>query len=141
MTVQTRWASLSVTDYLPHDVPQGRTDLTRIISGQADAIVSFAPRPEFGQGQVTLEVVDEGIRVLGTNEPYVLRSPACCGTSPPTEISRPPTPSSNRPRVTSYSNCVAEQKKSDPRKFQRSNVEGLLKPTGPIGPRRSNSRS
>ncbi|ANQ71891.1 MULTISPECIES: trehalose-phosphatase [Rhodococcus] len=75
MTVQTRWASLSVTDYLPHDVPQGRTDLTRIISGQADAIVSFAPRPEFGQGQVTLEVVDEGIRVLGTNEPYVLRSP------------------------------------------------------------------
>ncbi|OYD67939.1 trehalose-phosphatase [Rhodococcus sp. OK302] len=75
MTVQTRWASLSVTDYLPHDVPAGRTDLTRIISGRADAIVSFAPRPEFGQGQVTLEVVDEGIRVTGTNEPYVLRSP------------------------------------------------------------------
>ncbi|MBC2641754.1 MULTISPECIES: trehalose-phosphatase [unclassified Rhodococcus (in: high G+C Gram-positive bacteria)] len=75
MTVQTRWASLSVTDYLPHDVRQGRTDLTRVISGQAAAVVTFAPRPEFGQGQVILEAVAEGLRVHGTNEPIVLRSP------------------------------------------------------------------
>lgn len=75
MTVQTRWASLSVTDYLPHDVRQGRTDLTRVISGQAAAVVTFAPRPEFGQGQVILEAVSEGLRVHGTNEPIVLRSP------------------------------------------------------------------
>ncbi|MEU2004968.1 trehalose-phosphatase [Rhodococcus sp. NPDC019627] len=75
MTVQTRWASLSVTDYLPHDVCPGRTDLTRVISGQAAAVVTFAPRPEFGQGQVILEAVAEGLRVHGTNEPIVLRSP------------------------------------------------------------------
>ncbi|MFE7415647.1 trehalose-phosphatase [Rhodococcus sp. NPDC057529] len=75
MTVQTRWASLSVTDYLPHDVRLGRTDLTRVISGQAAAVVTFAPRPEFGQGQVILEAVSEGLRVHGTNEPIVLRSP------------------------------------------------------------------
>ncbi|EHI44761.1 trehalose phosphatase/glycoside hydrolase [Rhodococcus opacus PD630] len=75
MTVQTRWASLSVTDYLPHDVRHGRTDLTRVISGQAAAVVTFAPRPEFGQGQVILEAVSEGLRVHGTNEPIVLRSP------------------------------------------------------------------
>ncbi|MFZ2173100.1 MAG: trehalose-phosphatase [Rhodococcus sp. (in: high G+C Gram-positive bacteria)] len=75
MTVQTRWASLAVTDYLPHDVRVGRTDFTRVISGQAAAVLTFAPRPEFGQGQVQLEVVPEGLRVHGTNEPYVLRAP------------------------------------------------------------------
>lgn len=75
MTVVTRWAALAVVDYLPHDVEPGRTDLTRVITGRATALVTFAPRPEFGQGQVTLEVTDDGIRVMGFNEPYVLRSP------------------------------------------------------------------
>ncbi|NLE78703.1 MAG: trehalose-phosphatase [Rhodococcus sp.] len=75
MTVQTRWASLAVTDYLPHDVEVGRTDLTRVITGTASAVVTFAPRPEFGQGQVHLEAEGDGLRVYGTNEPIVLRSP------------------------------------------------------------------
>nr|WP_240945328.1 trehalose-phosphatase [Rhodococcus sp. HNM0569] len=75
MTVQTRWARLSVLDYLPHDVGVGRTDLTRVISGTVPAVVTFAPRPEFGQSQVSLEVTEDGLRVHGTNEPYVLRSP------------------------------------------------------------------
>nr|WP_206039898.1 trehalose-phosphatase [Rhodococcus sp. HNM0563] len=75
MTVVTRWASLAVIDYLPHDVEAGRTDLTRVISGRATAVVTFAPRPEFGQGQVVLEAVDDGLRVHGFNEPFVLRSP------------------------------------------------------------------
>lgn len=75
MTVVTRWASLAVIDYLPHDVDTGRTDLTRVISGRATAVVTFAPRPEFGQGQVILETVDDGLRVHGFNEPFVLRSP------------------------------------------------------------------
>ena len=39
MTVETRWASLMVTDYLSHDVGAGRTDLIRVISGQAKAVV------------------------------------------------------------------------------------------------------
>ncbi|MFC4603733.1 trehalose-phosphatase [Rhodococcus kronopolitis] len=75
MTVQTRWASLQVTDYLPHDVPSDRTDLTRVITGQARAVVTFAPRPEFGQVQVQLEREENGLRVYGTNDPVVLRSP------------------------------------------------------------------
>lgn len=75
MTVQTRWASLAVTDYLPHDVQQGRTDLTRVITGQAAAVVTFSPRPEFGQSQVMIEVLAEGLRVHGINDPIVLRSP------------------------------------------------------------------
>ena len=56
MTVETRWASLLVTDYLSHDVGAGRTDLIRVISGQAKAVVSFAPRPEFAQAPVHLRV-------------------------------------------------------------------------------------
>lgn len=75
MTVQTRWASLTVTDYLPHDVQPSRTDLTRVITGRAKAVVSFAPRPEFGQMAVQLEPDTDGLRVSGTSEPMVLRSP------------------------------------------------------------------
>lgn len=75
MTVETRWASLQVTDYLPHDVPLERTDLTRVIAGNAPAVVTFAPRPEFGQVPVTLTREPAGLRVHGTNDPIVLRSP------------------------------------------------------------------
>ena len=75
MTVETRWSSLLVTDYLPHDVATGRTDLTRVISGAGAVTVTFAPRPDFGQSHVQFEVVEEGLRVLGTNDPMVLRSP------------------------------------------------------------------
>lgn len=75
MTVETRWASLQVTDYLSHDVGAGRSDLVRVISGQAKAVVSFAPRPEFAQAPVHLQVDDGGLRVYATNEPMVLRAP------------------------------------------------------------------
>ena len=75
MTVETRWASLLVTDYLSHDVGAGRTDLIRVISGQAKAVVSFAPRPEFAQAPVHLRADDGGLRVFATNDPMVLRSP------------------------------------------------------------------
>ncbi|GAA5048399.1 trehalose-phosphatase [Nocardia callitridis] len=75
MTVETRWASLQVVDYLPHDVAPTRTDLTRVITGDARAVVTFAPRPEFGQVPVTINADTMGLRVLGTNDPMVLRSP------------------------------------------------------------------
>ncbi|MFE5476689.1 MULTISPECIES: trehalose-phosphatase [unclassified Nocardia] len=75
MTVETRWASLQVADYLPHDVAPDRTDLTRVITGAAKAVVTFAPQPEFGQVPVRMQVVRSGIQVSGTNDPMVLRSP------------------------------------------------------------------
>ena len=86
MTVETRWASLLVTDYLSHDVGAGRTDLVRVISGQAKAVVSFAPRPEFAQAPVHLRADDGGLRVFATNEPMVLRRPAWSGRSSPDGI-------------------------------------------------------
>ncbi|MEU1983750.1 trehalose-phosphatase [Nocardia sp. NPDC019395] len=75
MTVETRWAKLQVVDYLPHDVDPDRTDLTRVITGATPAEVTFAPRPEFGQVPVSIEVESDGLRVWGTNDPVVLRSP------------------------------------------------------------------
>ncbi len=75
MTVETRWAKLQVIDYLPHDVDAERTDLTRVVTGHTQAVVTFAPRPEFGQVQVSIDIESDGLRVRGTNDPMVLRSP------------------------------------------------------------------
>jgi trehalose 6-phosphate phosphatase len=75
MTVQTRWAGLLVTDYLDHHTEPRRTDLIRVLSGTGPAVVEFAPRPEFGQVPVRLEAEPDGLVVLGTSDPMVLRSP------------------------------------------------------------------
>jgi len=75
MTVETRWSGLLVTDYLDHYVYAHRTDLVRSISGNAPAVVEFAPRPEFAQVQVRLIPSADGLRVLGTSDPVVLRAP------------------------------------------------------------------
>lgn len=75
MTVETRWSRLLVTDYLENATPAHRTDLIRVISGDAEASVVFAPRPEFGAVPVRLVAQRDGLRVFGTSEPFVLRSP------------------------------------------------------------------
>ncbi|MGH3948744.1 MAG: trehalose-phosphatase [Pseudonocardiaceae bacterium] len=75
MTVETRWSRLLVTDYLEPQLTPQRTDLVRVISGEAEAKVVFSPRPEFGGVPVRLLPEDDGLRVLGTSEPIVLRAP------------------------------------------------------------------
>ncbi|HUZ26229.1 MAG TPA: trehalose-phosphatase [Streptosporangiaceae bacterium] len=75
MTLQTRWSRLLVTDYLDHHTEPGRTDLVRVISGSSPALVEFAPRPEFGQVPVRLQPTGDGLIVVGTSDPMVLRSP------------------------------------------------------------------
>ena len=69
MTVETRWSKLAVTDYLDDDA------LVRVVSGHAAAVVEFAPRPEFGAVPVRLVVENDGLRVVGTADLIVLRSP------------------------------------------------------------------
>ncbi|MFB9906131.1 trehalose-phosphatase [Allokutzneria oryzae] len=75
MTVETRWSKLLVTDYLDHYAPQHRTEIVRVISGSSRAVIDFAPRPEFGQVPVRLSAEADGLRVLGTSDPMVLRAP------------------------------------------------------------------
>jgi trehalose 6-phosphate phosphatase len=75
MTVETRWSGLLVTDYLEHYAEPHRTDLVRVLSGTSRAVVEFAPRPEFGQVPMRLEVSDGGLRVVGTSDPIALYAP------------------------------------------------------------------
>ena len=75
MTVETRWSRLLVTDYIEPESAPHRTDLVRVISGETEADVVFAPRPEFGGVPVKLVAERDSIRVLGTSEPFVLRAP------------------------------------------------------------------
>jgi trehalose 6-phosphate phosphatase len=75
MTLETRWPGLAVTDYLDHHTAPHQTDLIRVISGSAPAVVEFAPRPEFGQVATRLQPVPDGLMVVGTSDPIVLRAP------------------------------------------------------------------
>lgn len=75
MIVETRWSRLLVSDYLEHNLASHRTDLVRRISGSTNAVITFAPRPEFGQVPVRLLRERDGLRVVGTSDPMVLRSP------------------------------------------------------------------
>ena len=75
MTLETRWPRLLVTDYLDRHTPRHRTDLIRVVSGSVPAVVEFAPRPEFGQVAVRLKAMPDGLFVVGTSDPMVLRSP------------------------------------------------------------------
>jgi trehalose-phosphatase len=66
MTIETRWPGLTVTDWLDGDC------MMRRITGSVPIIVEFAPRPGFGNMPVTLQPLDEGLLVLGSNEPIAL---------------------------------------------------------------------
>lgn len=80
MTIRTRWAGLTVVDYLDrshhHDEHVSRqTRLVRVIEGRVATRISFAPRPEFGSTPIRLSVTPDGVRVTGGSEPIVLRCP------------------------------------------------------------------
>ncbi|HZE38374.1 MAG TPA: trehalose-phosphatase [Stackebrandtia sp.] len=79
MTVETKWAGLTVTDWMDstplHGGDAHTTVLIRQLSGRVPTRVEFAPRPEFGQTQVRLQPLGDGLLVLGANEPMALRSP------------------------------------------------------------------
>ncbi len=79
MTVQTRWATMTVTDYLAQvsDQPESaqRSDLIRVVEGRGTAVVELAPRLDFGRVSTALHVVDDGIEVVGATEQYLLVAP------------------------------------------------------------------
>jgi trehalose-phosphatase len=73
MTLETRWSGLTVTDALLETA--GRDTLVRVLTGTAKVAVEFAPRPEFGQVQVSLQALGDGLLVVGSNQPAALHSP------------------------------------------------------------------
>jgi trehalose 6-phosphate phosphatase len=85
MTVRTRWAGLTVLDYLEHShrsKPGSMvvTRLTRVLNGRVPARIVFAPRPGFGSVHTRLVITDEGIRMEGGSDPVVLRCPEAVWT-------------------------------------------------------------
>lgn len=80
MTVVTRWAGLTVTDYLDSSHRhqpglQTRLRLIRVISGSKPAVVSFAPRPQFGSMPTSLKASRYGVKLTGTSDALVLVAP------------------------------------------------------------------
>src|SRR5258706_3134810 len=74
MTVETRWSGLTVTDWLDHH--RTGNSLIRVLSGSSRARIDFVPRPDFGQVHIRLQPLgDDGLLVLGSNEPIALYSP------------------------------------------------------------------
>ena len=80
MTVRTRWAGLTLLDYLDTHVAgehgaSAPVRLVRHVSGSERAVVSFAPRPQFGMVRAGIEVHPEGLRVTGASDAAVLYAP------------------------------------------------------------------
>ena len=55
MIVETRWADVTVTDYL-EPAPEGITSLVRVLSGTGTARVVFAPRPDYANAPFSMEI-------------------------------------------------------------------------------------
>ncbi|MDX6562553.1 MAG: hypothetical protein QOD65_2367, partial [Gaiellales bacterium] len=102
LTLETRWAGLRVCDYLDRGDPYGRVRLVRVLDGTAEAIVEFAPRPDFGRMQIALRVHPDGVIVLGAVDPVSLYAPGLTweieddGTQP---VARARIPAGERPYV------------------------------------------
>ncbi|NLA35916.1 MAG: trehalose-phosphatase [Actinobacteria bacterium] len=80
MMVETSWRTVRVTDYL--DVSDnranelaGRSELIRVIEGEGEVEILFSPRVDFGRAFTELEIVDEGVAVMGGIGPILLSSP------------------------------------------------------------------
>ena len=75
LTLETRWAGLTVHDYLDRGEPYGRVRLVRVLEGTAEAIVEFTPRPDFGRQQIALRADANGVVVVGAADPVALYAP------------------------------------------------------------------
>ncbi|MBD1540112.1 trehalase-like domain-containing protein [Pseudarthrobacter sp. NKDBFgelt] len=74
MIVETRWADVTVTDYL-EPAPDGITSLVRVLSGNGAARITFAPRPDYANAPFSMEARGEELHVVGTSEPFILLAP------------------------------------------------------------------
>ncbi|MDP3971788.1 MAG: trehalose-phosphatase [Candidatus Nanopelagicales bacterium] len=78
MTVVTKWAGVTVTDYLDASIrgeSGGPLHLVRSVTNSAPVRVTFAPRPQFGSVPVRLAIDKHGVRVIGSADPIGLVAP------------------------------------------------------------------
>jgi trehalose 6-phosphate phosphatase len=74
MIVETRWADVTVTDYL-EPAPEGITSLVRVLSGTGAARIVFAPRPDYANAPFSMEARGGELHVAGTSDPIILLAP------------------------------------------------------------------
>ena len=74
MIVETRWADVTVTDYL-EPAPDGITSLVRVLSGTGTARIVFAPRPDYANAPFSMEARGTELHVVGTADPIILLAP------------------------------------------------------------------
>ncbi|MFE4836530.1 trehalase-like domain-containing protein [Arthrobacter sp. NPDC056691] len=74
MIVETRWADVTVTDYL-EPAPEGITSLVRVLSGTGAARIVFAPRPDYANAPFSMEARGGELHVVGTSDPIILLAP------------------------------------------------------------------
>ena len=74
MIVETRWADVTVTDYL-EPAPEGITSLVRVLSGTGAARIVFAPRPDYANAPFSMEARAGELHVVGTSDPIILLAP------------------------------------------------------------------
>ncbi|HEY3573345.1 MAG TPA: trehalase-like domain-containing protein [Arthrobacter sp.] len=74
MIVETRWADVTVTDYL-EPAPEGITSLVRVLSGTGAARIVFAPRPDYANAPFSMEARGSELHVVGTSDPIILLAP------------------------------------------------------------------
>ena len=110
MTVETRWSGVTVTDWLEGEVSDtgedegravpsagARSTMVRVVTGTGAVALEFAPRPEFGQVPIKLQPLEDGLLVLGSNEPITLSPRASSGTCSTTAATTRLGPSSISP--------------------------------------------
>jgi trehalose-phosphatase len=78
--LRTEWPTFTVTDFMDCSGGRpfqraGRTDLIRFIEGKGRVKIEFAPRLDFGRHATHLREVTDGLRIEGSPDPVVLRSP------------------------------------------------------------------
>jgi len=80
LVVRTQWDGVTLTDLLdcsqgrPGQRP-GRSDLIRIIEGDAEVEIEFSPRMDYGRVPTRLHAREGGLEIEDTLDPIVLRSP------------------------------------------------------------------
>ncbi|MFC5928025.1 bifunctional trehalose-phosphatase/glycoside hydrolase family 15 protein [Cryobacterium melibiosiphilum] len=74
MIVETRWADVTVTDYLEPS-PLGITNLVRVLTGTGSAKIIFAPRPDYAAAYFNMHADATGVHITGSRDPITLTAP------------------------------------------------------------------
>ncbi len=75
LMIETRWADLTVVDYLTFDETTGASLLVRALHGDHPARVEFAPRGDYGRAVTGFQPTPDGLAVTGMAELLELRAP------------------------------------------------------------------